>query len=139
MTNLVSNLSCVSLLWDFASLPLNFSSIASFIYEQASPSHISGQVHDCPSTNCIQDNFILINADALLLALVLYLQPIWYKLLKLFCCTKPAPSNKVLAHMSTGAPKLPLCLQEPLKLLIAFCANGPYALDKVSGKSGMSW
>lgn len=86
-----------------------------------------------------QDNFILINADAFLLALRLYLQSIWYKLLKLFCCTKPALSNKVLAHVSTGAPKLPLCLQEPLKLLIAFCANGPYALDKVSTKSGAGY
>lgn len=92
-----------------------------------------------PSTNYILDNFILINADAFLLALILYLQSIWYKLLELFCCTKPAPANKVLAHVSTGALKLPLCLQEPVKLLIAFCANGPYALDKVSGKSGTGW
>ena len=89
-----------------------------------------------PSTNYVQDNFILINADAFLLAPVPYLQSIWYKLPRPFCCTKPALSNKVLAHVSTGAPKLPLCLQESLKLLIAFCANGPYALDKVSGKSG---
>lgn len=88
-----------------------------------------------PSTYKVQDNFILINADALLLALKLYLQSIWHKLLKPSCCTKPALSNKVLAHVSTGAPKLPLCLQEPLKLLIAFCANGPYALDKASRKS----
>lgn len=56
-----------------------------------------------------------------------------------FGAQSPALSNKVLAHVSTGAPKLPLCLQEPLKLLIAFCANGPYALDKVSGKSGTGW
>lgn len=78
-----------------------------------------------PSTYYVQDNFILINADVFLLALKPYLQSIWYKLLKPSCCTKPALSNMVLAHVSTGAPKLPLCLQEPLKLLIAFCANGP--------------
>lgn len=76
----------------------------------------------------------MINADAFLLALLPYLQSIWYKLLKPFRCTKSALFNKVLAHVWTGAPKRPLCLQEPLKLLIAFCANGPYALDKVSGK-----
>lgn len=81
----------------------------------------------------------MINADAFLLALKPYLLSIWYKLQKPFCCTKPARSNKVLARASTGAPKLPLCLQEPLKLLIAFCANGPYALDEVSRKSGMGY
>lgn len=86
----------------------------------------------------VPGNFTLINADAFVLARTPHLQSIWYKLWKLFCCTNPALSNKVLAHVSTGASKLPLWLQEPLKLLIAFCANGPYALDKVCGKSRMS-
>lgn len=87
----------------------------------------------------VLDNFILINADAFHLALIPCLQSIWFKLLRLFCSTKPALSNKVLAPVSTGASKLPLCLQEPLKLLIAVCANGPYTLDEVFGKSCTNW
>ncbi len=50
---------------------------------------------------------------------------------------KAALSNKVLAHVSTGAPEVPLCLQEALKLLIAFCANGPFVFYQVSGNLGM--
>lgn len=82
-------------------------------------------------------NFILINADAFFLAHIYYLEPILAKITGAISVHKAALSNKVLAHVSTGAPKVPLCLQEALKLLIAFCANGPFVFYQVSGNLGM--
>lgn len=82
-------------------------------------------------------NFILINADAFFLAHIYYLEPILVKITGAISVHKAALSNKVLAHVSTGAPKVPLCLQEALKLLIAFCANGPFVFYQVSGNLGM--
>jgi len=82
-------------------------------------------------------NFILINADAFFLAHIYYLEPILAKITGAISVHKAAFSNKVLAHVSTGAPKVPLCLQEALKLLIAFCANGPFVFYQVSGNLGM--
>lgn len=82
-------------------------------------------------------NFILINADAFFLAHIYYLEPILAKITGAISVHKAALSNKVLAHVSTGAPKVPLCLQEALKLLIAFCANGPFVFYQVLGNLGM--
>ncbi len=82
-------------------------------------------------------NFILINADAFFLAHVYYLEPILVKITGAISVHKAALSNKVVAHVSTGAPQAPLCLEEALKLLIAFCANGPFVFYQVSGNLGM--
>lgn len=82
-------------------------------------------------------NIILINADAFFLAHIYYLEPILVKITGAISVHKAALSNKVLAHVSTGAPEVPLCLQEALKLLIAFCANGPFVFYQVSGNLGM--
>lgn len=82
-------------------------------------------------------NFILINADAFFLAHIYYLEPILVKITGAISVHKAALSNKVLAHVSAGAPKVPLCLQEALKLLIAFCANGPFVFYQVSENLGM--
>lgn len=82
-------------------------------------------------------NIILINADAFFLAHIYYLEPILVKITGAISVHKAALSNKVLAHVSTGAPEVPLCLQEALKLLIAFCANGPFVFYQVLGNLGM--
>lgn len=113
--------------------------VSSLVYVQASPNHISRQVHDCPPQI----------TSGIISYWLMQMRSSWppYPTCSLFginywshfaAQSQPSPIRCWLV-CRLGPPKLPLCLQEPLKLLIAFCANGPYALDKVSGKSGTGW